>query len=294
MIQIIFIALLFVSDVYAELSQKYVKADGAELFCQFDGKGDPLVVIHGGPGLSQDYLLPQMARLSENYFVIFYDQRGSGRSTGELKESGNLETFMNDIEAIRKEFGFEKISILGHSWGGFVAMKYATIHPNSVKRLVLVTSMSACYEDFKLFLEEWNKRMAPYKSQLESITNNSCFSEGDPTLHEQLLKLIFATYFFNPNKVCELTLSMSRKAALNGIEARKIFNDEVKDYDLLSDLGQLYLPTLIIHGDSDPNPLQSATHIHTAIKNSKLVVIKECGHFPYIEQPETFFKLLSP
>jgi proline iminopeptidase len=294
MIQIIFIALLFVSHCYAELSQKYVKADGAELFCQFDGKGEPLVVIHGGPGLSQDYLLPQMSRLSENYFVIFYDQRGCGRSTGELKESGNLDDFMNDIEAIRKEFGFEKISVMGHSWGGLLAMKYATVHPGCVKRLILVTSMSASYEDFNSFLEEWNKRMAPYKSQLESITNNSCFSEGDPKLHEQFLKLIFATYLFNPNKVCELNLSMSRKAALHGIEARKIFNVEVKDYDLFSDLGKLYVPTLIIHGDSDPNPLQSATHIRDAIKNSKLTVIKECGHFPYIEQPETFFKLLSP
>lgn len=101
----------------------FIKTNDAQIFCRVFGKGEPIIVVHGGPGLSQDYLLPQMAKLAQTNLVIFYDQRGCGLSTGAINEDSiQIKTFVDDLEAIRKSFGYKKVTVLGHSWGGFLAM----------------------------------------------------------------------------------------------------------------------------------------------------------------------------
>ena len=99
------------------MQEKFIPTEKAELFCKVAGSGKPLIVIHGGAGfLTHDYLLPHLERLSENNLVVFYDQRGLGKSTGELTaESINLKSYVDDIEAIRKSLGAPKVSLLGHS-----------------------------------------------------------------------------------------------------------------------------------------------------------------------------------
>lgn len=84
--------------------------------------------------------------------MIFYDQRCCGQSTGEINASTiNIETFVEDLDRIRQELGYKKISILGHSWGGFLAMNYATSHSENVDRLILSNSLPASSEEYTLF-----------------------------------------------------------------------------------------------------------------------------------------------
>ena len=92
-----------------EIKEFFIEVDGAKLFCRTAGEGDPLIVLHGGPGLSQDCLLPQMMQLAKNHFVIFYDQRASGQSEGALDpESINLDRFVEDLGSVLK-----RLSIVG-------------------------------------------------------------------------------------------------------------------------------------------------------------------------------------
>lgn len=150
--------------------ERFIESGDAELFCKVGGKGEPLIVLHGGPGMSHDYLLPYMKRLEKNNFVIFFDQRGCGKSTGEINaETINIATYLEDIEAIRKEFGFEKVSVLGHSWGGLLAMEYAIAYPQSIDKLILLDSMPKSCEDTVLFVNEYVTRMAPYANEMEAI-----------------------------------------------------------------------------------------------------------------------------
>lgn len=224
-----------------------IEISEAKLFYETMGQGDPIIVLHGGPGLSYEYLMPQMGKLAENHLVIFYDQRGSGRSQGGDDTTNiTIDMFVKDLDAVRKHFGFKKVSILGHSWGGFLAMQYAIAHPESVDKLILLNSMSATSDDLMLFLQEWSKRMGPLMGNLEKIKTSDIFRR---------------TLFAQP-------------------------------FDLTETLKKLSCKTLIVHGDKDPIPVVTAKHLHDNIPHSQFVVIQNCGHFPYVEQPEQLFTIL--
>jgi proline iminopeptidase len=278
------------------INEYFVDCQDAQLFCRTIGKGNPLIVIHGGPGLTQDYLLPQMQKLARDNFVIFYDQRGCGQSTGEVNVNTiTIENFVNDIEKIRQSFGYDKVSILGHSWGGFLAMQYALTYPKQVDKLILANSMPASSEELSLFFNEWIYRMAPYKEELNVIYQSKDFQEGNKEIVEHLYRLIFQTYCYNPEKAKHLNLRMPATASIKGSQVNAILQDNLlgKSFDLHQALRNLTHRTLVIHGDSDPIPALTAQHIHENIKGSKYILMKECGHFPYVEDPDLFFNHLE-
>src|ERR1700722_18402705 len=207
----IFLVLTFTAHLSAK--EIYVPSGDAQLYCKIMGKGDPVLIIHGGPGLSQAYLQPQMEKLSEDAQVIFYDQRGCGKSTGEINpETISLTTYIEDIEVIRKYFGWEKMSLLGHSWGGFLAMQYAILHPQSIRKLILLNTMPASSEDLSLFMQEWTKRTAPYQKELDEIKKSEGYQAGDPSICAKYYHILFRAYCYDPMSAEKLNLGMSRKA----------------------------------------------------------------------------------
>lgn len=273
----------------------YVETNHAKLFCRSMGKGSPLIVLHGGPGLSQDYLLPQMSQLAEDHFVIFYDQRGSGRSENRDDPSFmQLSVFVDDLDAIRKAYGFQKVSILGHSWGGFLALHYAMAHPEAIDKLVLLNPFPACSTDVALFLQEWFSRMAPHMDELEQIKNSKEYAKGDPQTIAKYLNIIFHKYCFIGHKADELNLLTTVEANLNWIKTSDLLTHTLfgSSFDYLPNLKKIVTPTLIVHGDWDPIPLSTVENLQKNIPQSKLIVIKDCGHFPYVEQPIELFKTL--
>ncbi len=279
-----------------DVREIFVEADQAQLFCRVVGKGRPLVVLHGGPGLTQDYLLPQLYKLGEANLVIFYDQRGCGRSTGEINaDTITMEAFVNDLEAIRQAFKFDKISVLGHSWGGFLAMQYAIAYPEKVEKLILSNSMAASADEFSLFIQEYIRRTAPYQAELKEIQSAPPFSEGDPELVERNYRLIFRAYCYLPAKAELLNLRMPASASVNGTKVYENLRRNVftQPFDLHGALKGLNVPTLIIHGDADPVPASTAQHVHASISHSKYLLMKNCGHFPYVEDPETYLSHLK-
>ena len=293
---IFLVSLMAATGLSAESKEVFVENNNTKIFCKSEGEGDPLIVIHGGPGLSMDYLLPQMSELTTTNFVIFYDQRGCGRSSGEIgSETINIETFISDLEAIREAFHLKKVSILGHSWGGFLAMQYVLAHPDHIDKIILSNSLPASSEDMALFLKEWVARMEPYQSKLAEFHANPGFEEGDPTVTEEMHRVIFRTYCHNPEKANLLSLKMSQKACVNGAKVYELLRQNVLDkpFNLHPNLNLLKIETLVLHGDSDPIPPITAQNIHKSIPNSKYVLMKNCGHFPYVEDPDTYFNVIN-
>ncbi len=106
-----------------------ISVNGTKLFVHREGSGEPAIVIHGGPVLDQSYLRPYLTQLGEKLDLVFYDQRLSGRSDGVVDSTSvRLNTFVDDIEALRVTLGLERIHLIAHSWGGLLAMKYAAAH----------------------------------------------------------------------------------------------------------------------------------------------------------------------
>ena len=110
---------------------------GASLFVEVVGHGPPLVLMHGGPGLDHVSLTP-FRGLADRHTVVFYDHRCNGRSTGAPVTSMTLDNLTADADALREELGFERWAVLGHSFGGHVALEYALRYPERVSRLILL------------------------------------------------------------------------------------------------------------------------------------------------------------
>lgn len=275
------------------IKETTIHIESAELFCRIAGQGTPIVVLHGGPGMNHDYLIPSMWELAKEHQVIFYDQRSSGKSTGvENPELINLETFVKDLESLRKSLNFEKIIVLGHSWGGFLGMNYALAYPDRVEKLILSNSLGSTSESFQAFLQEYTRRMEPAKEELEKITSSPGFAEGDPVLFEKFCKIIFSKYVYNPQDVDKFNLYYEREEISKFFKVNHIFDENLlmrTDINLNCGLNQLKVPTLIIHGDFDPIPCSSAEELNKNIPGSKYVLLKNCGHNPFVEAPEAYF-----
>jgi proline iminopeptidase len=187
------------------------------------------------------------------------------------------------------------MTILGHSWGGFLAMQYALKHPESIDKLVLFNSTPPSTDDYVLFMKEVMQRITPYEEQLQTLEKSPGFIDGDPDINEKYWQTLFKAYCYQPEKVYLLNLRMSPQAAVKVFKVFGIFNDELsaKPFDFHDQLKRLKINTLIIHGDADPIPAVTIERIHESIANSKYILLKECGHFPYVESPDLLFKHLN-
>ena len=276
------------------LQSGYISVESGKLFYQRFGKGDPTIVVHGGPGLDQSYLLPQMLELAKDHEVIFYDQRGSGRSLGASIDPKYISSdqFAKDLETLRLELGLKKIALIGHSWGGFLSMNYAIKYPANVSSLILVGSAPADYKGQKAFADEFNKRTHSIKHKIDPLFNEKTLSALNKEQINDAYRDLFSVYFEEPSKVQKLTLDMSKESAIGGFNVLSLMLKTTyftPDCNLIPALRRLTVPTLIIHGNQDIIPVDTAKTIQKAIQDSKVVYLNDCGHFPYIEKSNEFF-----
>ena len=220
---------------------------------------DPFVlVLHGGPGLTQEYLLPHLNKLKEFAQVVFYTQ-------SHLPFEGLLE----EIEKIRKYYNQEQMILLGHSWGGYLAMRYAMAYPERVEKLILANPLPPTSVGYHQFEEEKKRRT---KQDLDPKS-------------EDFYRLFFTTYLYDPKDVEKLNL----KQIFPQDYFESLSNETVrKPYNLVPALNVLQFPTLVIHGDTDPIPAAAVE----SIPHTQFLLIEQCGHFPFVEKPDIFFEAI--
>ncbi len=275
-----------------------VKVAGAELFCKIMGHGDPIFFIQGGPGLPYDMKTPVISKLTEKNLIVFFEHRGSYRSTGEVNcDTIKLDVFVEDLESLRKSFGFTKISLIGDCWGGSLAIKYAITHPESVDKLVLLSTLPASFEDLILSGIEFKSRLAPFKEEIHNIQKSQEFILGNQEASLRIQELNYIPHFYNSEQAkayvlrWPLTLAaMTTVATMREILARTEYSKYFNWHSLLQELNN---PTLIICGDNDWIPISSNEKIHKAIPNSKLIILKDCGHMTLYEKSDEVLKALK-
>jgi proline iminopeptidase len=250
---------------------------------------EPLVVLHGGPGAHHDYLLPQMLHLAESQDVLFYDQRGGGRSRTNDQDPVTWQTHVSDLLGVVKEFSLDPPTIVGYSWGGLLAVLYALEATGSPpNRLVLIDPGPLTRRYREEFEEEFRKRQqGPAIQQLRAELEASGLRERDPEAYRQrLFELSVAGYFAHPENARNLT--PFRVVA----RTQQSVWDSLGDYDLVPRLGEIHCPVLVVHGRDDPIPASSSVAGARAMK-ARLVLLDDCGHVPYVEQPAGLFAALD-
>lgn len=288
----LFIFIIFGCDVQKEIQYEEgkISVNDIEIYYRALGEGEPIIVLHAGPGLGHNYLLPHLNNLSENYQLIFYDQRGSGLSEANIdSESITVNEFVKDIDLIRTHFGFEKIHIMGHSWGGYLAMKYAIINPNNVRSLLLVSSNGATEESLKDYDRIRAERMTSEDTKkMSEIFASEEFKVAEVNTIENLVRMFFKPVLYEASYIDSINFGISEYTAKNLFTIFGLLSNDRKGYDLTEQLKYLSIPTLIIHGNDDPLLPKYALVLHETISGSELVMIENSGHFPFVEQPERF------
>jgi len=285
------------NDSYTKpISDGYVQVDGGKLYYQVFGKGEPVVIVHGGPGLDQAYLQPQFFELARSHEIIFYDQRGSGKSLGfEISDSTmNPRQFAKDLEDLRKFLGLKKISLIGHSWGGFLSLQYALLYPDNINKLVIVNSYPAGEKGVKSFIQEFDKRTQKIKNKINPLFSYSEFIKLDKQQITELYKDVFSVYFYDRQKESQLSLKFDLASARSGFKVMQAMDaNPSRDWDILSALYNISASTLVVAAKQDIVPYWTSEEIKNAIPNAQFVLFENCGHFPYIEQPKLFFSAVN-
>lgn len=253
-------------------------------------KGAPrLLVLHGGPGADHCYLLPQLLHLGESHDLLFYDQRGGGKSKGDALAPVTWETQVADLSAVVGEFSVEPLSIVAYSFGALITLLYlieSYSHSGMVKpaRLVLLDPAPLTREYRRQFEDEFASRQrAPGILRMRDELNASGLRETDPAAYRQsAFELGVAGYFADPRRAADLT-----PFRIIGRVQQSVW-ESLGDFDLISRLQRADFPVLIVHGRDDPIPLASSTQAADRL-GAKVVVLDDCGHVPYVEQPVALF-----
>ncbi|PZR35021.1 MAG: hypothetical protein DI538_15820 [Azospira oryzae] len=270
------------------------KINGTNLYVKILGEGEPLLVVHGGPGLNQSYFMPHMNALAKKYKLIFYDQRASGQSALPSPDSVSLSFFVNDIEAIRKEIGADKINLFAHSWGAIPATSYAISYSQHVQTLIFCNPVPLSKEfDQEMRNAQLSKVTSEDSTSRAMIVGSPAFRKGDGDAYKKLLLLSFRNAFYLPQHFNELNVNVPS----NYVEASKILYTglapDLAHYNYYDQLKSLSFPVLIIHGEADAIPLAASRKLQRSLPHSSLQVFSKSGHFAFIDEPRKFTKEIS-
>lgn len=264
--------------------------NGTEIYYKKMGTGEPMIVVHGGPMLDHSYLLPHLESMAEQYELIFFDQRLSGRSSADVDSTEvTMKNFVDDIEALRSSFGLDRVHLLGHSWGGQLSMRYAVSYSQNLRSLILLNPMPASAELWNKEETELATRMTKHdRKARREIMDSEGFKKNSPEAIESLLRLSFKRQFHDTTLVDSLDLYIPQDY---GKRSQLFANlmPELREYDLHPELSEMTIPTLIVYGASEPAADLSGPRLDRTIPNSELVIIEKSGHFPFIERPNQLF-----
>jgi len=279
----------------------YLQVNNAQLYFREVGQGQPILILHGGPDFDHTYLLPDMDRLSDTFRLIYYDQRGRGRSARDVQpEDVTVQSEVGDLDALREALRLDSVAVLGHSWGGLLAAEYAIRHPDRVSHLIFLNTAPLSAEGFRLLQQHRRKRAAADLEALNALANDAKYQEGDPDTVAAYYQIHFRATLRGPEYLETLIKSLRSSFTKEGIlKARKIEGRLVEEtwlsdeYNLLPRLHRLTIPTLIIHGEHDHIPVECAAHIAQAMPTARFALLKECGHFSYLECPDEVRKEIT-
>jgi len=274
------------------IEESNININGVNHYIKKIGTGEPLIVLHGGPGMFHNHLEQNFNSIAKKYQVIFYDQRGCGK-TEFPKDTTTISTdnFVEDLEAIRLELGLEKINLAGHSWGSTLALNYAKKYNENLKKLILIAPGPANSDLFvETFKNMQQKRSEEDMIKLVDIMGSKAFDDRDSETFKEAIMIGDKVNLVNQATINELykNTSFTKETANKLLTVNSIMEKNFFNYNTLEGLNIINCPTLIILGELDNVPFESAQLLHESIKDSEIKVLSKTGHYPFFESPKEF------
>lgn len=258
------------------------------------GQQIPLLVLHGGPGVPHNYLENMSQFASETREVIFYDQLGCGNSDQPDDDAlWQVERYVAELGQVITWFGFEKVHILGQSWGGMLAMSYALTQPGNIASLVLSNTVS----DMPLWVAEANRlrQDLPPATQATLLSHEAAGTTDSGEYQQAMME-------FYDQHVCRVPMPDYVLYALehigrpyfvmNGPSEFHVIGN-FKDWSITDRLGEIQLPTLIISGRYDESTPRINEVLHRGIPGSEWVLLENSSHLSHVEEPNLYFATVN-
>ena len=275
----------------------WLRVPGARLFVREVGHGPSLVVLHGGPDFDHTYLLPELDGVASAARLIYYDQRGRGRSAaGVAAEDVTIDSEIEDLDRLRVHLGLGALSLLGHSWGGLLAMEYAARHPEKVERLILLHTAPGSHADREVLRRRREALEAGALARMREIAATPAFAAGDVETEAEYYRAHFGATLRDSADLARIVGRLRVHFTPEDILKARAIEDRLydqtwkaPDYDVIARLRGLRAKTLVIHAEHDLIPVECSRHAAEAIERARFVLLEDCGHFSFLERPEAVF-----
>jgi proline-specific peptidase len=258
----------------------------------------PLLVLHGGPGATHDYLESLEAMASTGRRVIFYDQLGCGNSDHPHNPSlWTVELYVEEVGAVRQALGLDHLHLLGQSWGGMLGMEYALTQPSGLASLVVSDSPAS----MRQWVEEANRLRSELPPEVqETLSRHEEAGTTDDPAYEA------ATQVFYRRHVCRLDPwpDYVQRAFAKLAENPEVYNTmngpnefhvigTLKDWNIVDRLGEIRVPTLLLSGRYDEATPAIVETIQQRIPGAEWVIFEQSSHMPHAEEPERYMQVLD-
>lgn len=270
-----------------------VKARGLE-FAVFQSPevagAPPLVCVNGGLIYDHHLLWPALSPLAERRQLIFYDQRGRGASQAPPGVSAaRIEHDAGDLVALREALGFRHWDVLGHSWGGGIAMLGAERDRDGVRRLVLVDAVGPNSQWLGRLHEDALRRLPPTERVVLQRLDPLQLHTADPGVHSAYSRALYPAWFGDADHT-QLFAAPRSESPTGSVVAARLRRE---GYDWSALVRGVRAETVVIHGERDLLPASVARELVALIPKSRLELIPEAGHMPFWEAPERFFSVVE-
>jgi len=291
------------ADVVYPIREGFVDAHGVMIYYMSTGRGQPLMILHGGPGASHDYFLPYLLPLMRHHRIIFIDERGSGRSQKLEDPSGyTIENMVEDVEAVRQALGLGKISLLGHSYGGALAQAYALKYQRNLSHLILASTWSSTAAMNQVFVRMKQNMTPELRERIDKLEAEGLFGHGkdyekNRYTNDYMIAAWGEGYFpyvyhnrpdpnYDPIDQGKTSWDLYRE--MWGEHGEFVIDGNLKTVEYTDRLPGIKVPTLMIVGDHDECDPSLSKTMHSKIAGSKLVILPSSGHMTFVDQPRMF------
>lgn len=262
----------------------YAEVNGTRLYYEVEGEGLPCLLLHGGLGSDHGIYKPWMAPLADVLRMAYFDHRGNGRSAEAPLETYTHEVFGADADALRQHLGWDKVVMVGWSYGGFLALEYALRYQENLSHLVLIATAPS-HEFMEESRPEIESRGTP--EQREAFERFRTGDWDDAEL-QRLMELMFSSYFAQPERA-EQCRRQRHPIIYRAKVRRWVFRNEMPKYDVRDRLPEIHVPTLVMAGRHDlhcsVHQLETIAH---GISGAHLVVFEDSGHMIPMEENQEF------
>ncbi len=295
------------SSVY-DVRAQFVDANGVLIYTESFGRGDPLLILHGGPGASHDYFLPYLLPLARDNRLVFVDERGSGKSE-KLEDPAKytVDAMVEDVEGVRRALGLGRINLLGHSFGGVLAQAYALKYGPNLQHLVLSSTFHSTRAMNDVLRGIKERMPAALRARIDKAEAAGLFGHGSDYeknryTNDYMIAAWGEGYFpylyqnhpdpnYDPVQSGNMSWDLYRE--MWGSHGEFVIDGNLASVEYGDRLKTLAVPTLITVGDHDETDPAVARQMNALIPGSRLVVLPKSGHMTFVDQPGLYLRAVD-